>query len=99
MKAWLGQSAITYKRHILYADTRAEARKLAEAELTPPKYIKIRRAKWADDYDDFLNIPPQLLLERGWPFACHKCGKKLDKIVGLHKGMDELFYCTECYEK
>lgn len=45
MKAWLGQSAITYKRHILYADTRAEARKLAEAELTPPKYIKIRRAK------------------------------------------------------
>lgn len=99
MKAWLCQSAITYERHILYADTRAEARKLAEAEFTPPKYIKIRRAKWADDYDDFLNIPPQLLLERGWPFACHKCGKKFNKVVDLHKGIDELLYCTECYEK
>lgn len=86
---------------IVYAETAGKAKaEIADSNDSGLRFTEVRvyRVPWADEYGDWDNVPPEVLLEHGWMLPCWRCGKyALDDNEEMVV-VDGKVYCKDCYE-
>lgn len=87
---------------IVYAETAGKARaEIADSNDSGLRFTEIRvyRAPWADEYGDWDNIPPEVLIEHGWLLPCCRCGQYEIEDDEAMIVVDGKVYCKECCEE
>lgn len=88
---------------IYYAETTGQAKYLVKYDYDIDfTDIRVRRAKWADEYGSMDEIPPIIFIKQGWGWDCLGCNKMLYEDDFEEKRAiteDGEIYCKECWDK
>lgn len=97
-----GTGAIYFARHAVVA-RRMGANEYTNGDFS---YVTCRRAPWADAYVD-KPLPAKVMVDHGWHFECHGCGKRIDDDMPYEHGMpiegiigsqhSAVYCCGKCY--
>lgn len=95
-KAYAFANAVDYSvedlsKKVTFAETANNAKQdFSKGSRIHFKDIRVQRLAWADQYEDFGNIPAEEWFSHGWHFVCNICGATIEDVADLYvndKGM------------